>query len=205
MVMGGSPTSPIRLVARHNAILDSHTKNIFEPLRVGEVFIPFPSRDLNQTELLTADRAYLVPFFVARKLTIDRLAIEITILQAGSQARLGIYRNTPGTNRPSELILDAGLVSTAAVAVVMATINQQLGKGLYWLYLACDDAPTLKANYATFSLIGHNPADLDSGGLYATWRQNGIGIGACADPLGAGYTVLANPAPTIMLRLLSLD
>jgi len=89
---------------------------------------PLPTtRNMNQWSggqneaAMVADRLYLSPLFVARAITIDRLAIDVTTGDAGKIARLGIYAN--GTNcYPGVLVVDAGTVSVADVTVVAAIV-----------------------------------------------------------------------------------
>jgi len=90
-------------------------------------------------------------------ITVDALRIEVTGAIGGSTARLGLYYLDSLTLLPSALIIDAGTVSTAAVAKVTATLaTPQVIVGPAWIGLAvsvlggavalsCDAVPTSTA------------------------------------------------------------
>ena len=121
------------LIAAHAAILDAHTKDAFEIVRIGEYTTLMPNNKVGN-KTLAANRLYATPLIVARAMTFDRIAIDVRVADAGKNCRLGIYKN--GTNYyPGALVLDAGIVSVNAVAVVSIVIDQSLTKGIY--HLAC--------------------------------------------------------------------
>ena len=77
--------------------------------------------------------------------SLDRIGVEVTAGAANSLCRLGIYTDDKGY--PGALLLDAGTVSGASIAVLEITIDQAIGGGLYWLaYKAEVGAPTVRAN-----------------------------------------------------------
>jgi hypothetical protein len=84
----------------------------------------------------TANRMYLQPIVMSRRLTIDRLAVNhtATVAGAGSVVRLGIYANGTNGDLPGLLILDAGTIDlTTAAAFKALTMSQVLDPGIYWL------------------------------------------------------------------------
>lgn len=127
----------------HGADLDAHTKNLFEELRTGEYHITlFGGR---ATASLTANTLYALPLLVARDMTIDRIAIQVTSAgAAGTKARLGIYEL--GTNLyPGALLLDAGEVDVDGTGVLAITIDQALTKGIYFTAVVSDGTPQLRS------------------------------------------------------------
>ncbi len=188
----------------HAADLDAHMPDLFQTIRTGEYFLPLPLYNTSITGL-SANRIFATPFFVARDMTIDRLAIQITTAGAGGTvARLGIYNN--GTNLyPGTLLLDAGTVAVDAIAVVAATISQALTKGLYWLVCVTDGTPVAELYYPAWSPMGHLATDFTKTGNISGWYKNAVGIGALADPFVVGATKNQAWALSIMPRLLTLD
>lgn len=191
-------------IAAHAADLDAHMEDWGRIQRTGEYLIPIHSWQSQATAPLILDSIYALPFFVARAITIDRLAIEITTADAGKIARLGIYNN--GTNLyPGTLILDAGTVSVGANAVVAATINQALTKGLYWLVVVSDGNPSGRYQYPAWTPMGINPTNFILSRFNAGWINAAIGAGALANPFAGGGTIKAQRVPYVGPRLLSLD
>lgn len=73
-----------------------------------------------------------MPFVVPKTITIDRIAMEITVAgSAGSLVRIGIYDSSNAL--PLNLILDAGTIAGDSATFQSITINQTLVAGLYWL------------------------------------------------------------------------
>lgn len=86
------------------------------------------------TATLTNNVLYAMPFFVGKNSVLDRVAINITTLQAASAARLGIYADD-GNNYPGALVLDAGTVPCTGTGVQTITISKYLKAGFYWLVI----------------------------------------------------------------------
>lgn len=73
-----------------------------------------------------------MPFVVPKTITIDRIAMEITVAgSVGSLVRIGIYDSS--NVLPLNLILDAGTIAGDSATFQSITINQTLAAGLYWL------------------------------------------------------------------------
>ena len=187
----------------HSLVLDAHTYDWMQKIRTGQYFPPVPSVGFG-TCPVSANAITAVPFSVARTMTIDRLAIEVTVAAAaGSVARLGIYKDGVDCY-PGALVLDAGTVLVDAVAVVAAAIDQQLTKGLYWLALISDGTPWLPGVLASRinQRLGWRAGDITypSG----TFWLKAFAYAALPDPFTAGgtgmYFFLRTP-----LKLVSLD
>jgi hypothetical protein len=93
---------------------------------------------------------YLIPVNVDRNLTIDQLAINVTVAGGGgSLCRLGIYQDA--SSLPGTLLLDAGTVGTATIGLKTITVSQSLTPGRYWFAAVQQGAPTPAATYTTFT------------------------------------------------------
>jgi hypothetical protein len=78
------------------------------------------------------NRLYCYPLFIQETITIDRLSVEVTTLQASTTWRIGIY--TPDSNGvPSTLLLDAGTVDSSSGGLKTITVSQTLTAGLYYI------------------------------------------------------------------------
>jgi hypothetical protein len=90
----------------------------------------------------TVDKIYMYPIFVTKSCTFDRIGVKtLTAFAAGSKARLGIYSNKQGTRGilPDALIIDAGQVAIDVLnTIVLAVINWNLARGVYWLAYIVD-------------------------------------------------------------------
>ena len=187
----------------HAADLSAHMADSFQLLRTGNYFLPWPVNTQSGVALV-ANRLWAMPLLVARALTIDRLAIHVSTAGAASTvARLGIYNN--GTNNyPGTLLLDGGTVAVDSTGVKELSLasSQALTKGLYWLALVLDGAPTLRLVYISMSPIGQISTDF-SETPYGAWMVTQT-YGALPDPFTAGgaaqlYALCLYP------RLLTLD
>lgn len=85
---------------------------------------------------LVAGRQYYCPWWCPVSVTVDRMAVEVTTLQSGANARLGIYGTDATTGGPGALVLNAGEIDCSTTSVKELTISQALSGGtLYWLSL----------------------------------------------------------------------
>ena len=78
-----------------------------------------------------------VPFFIPKKISLDRLGIRCATTRAGSLSRIGIYNNS-SNGLPSNLLLDAGELDTSSVGFKESIINLSLNIGWYWLAANCN-------------------------------------------------------------------
>lgn len=187
-------------LADHMAILDAHTKSLAELIRVGQYFYPYPGGNTT-TNNLAADTLFTDPVWIARDMTIDRLAVAVSNAASGGESvRLGIYHN--GTNLyPGSLLLDAGEVSVATTGVKTITVDQSLTKGLYWLAVLVEGgSPVLRFIVPQYPLMGLNAALA----AYRTGWKVSQTYGSLPDPFTGGGSA-QQYVPTVFLRLSSLD
>ena len=191
-------------ISVHAADLAAHTQDWMQLLRTGEYFYPFPLY-VSSTAALNFDQLIAIPFHVARALTIDRLAIQITAaaVTAGKKGRLGIYNN--GTNLyPGTLVVDGGEVAIDAIAIVAATISQALTKGLYWLVVFISQACTVVTYRPAYPVMGQTATDFALSSAYGRWEAS-LTYAAMPTTFTAGGTKYTANNPAILPRLLSLD
>lgn len=86
----------------------------------------------NSTRVPTLNELDVLPFIVGQQETFDQIACAVTILQATSLYRLGVY-NSDTQGKPSTLLFDAGTVDCSTTGAKTITINQKLNAGLYWI------------------------------------------------------------------------
>ena len=96
------------------------------------------------------------------------------------------------------MLLDAGEMSVATTGVKTITINQQLTKGIYWLAVVSDGAPTLLGKSVLTPV--HN---LSGGDPMPGWAR-AFTYAALPDPVG-GTPSLNKYSSWVWLRLASLD
>lgn len=186
----------------HTDDLDAHTRDWWEVLRTGEYYVIAHAYLANDQIAMTANQLHAHPLIIARTMTLDRIAIQVSTLAADKSARLGIYND--GTNLyPGTLLLDAGEVSVATTGVKAATINQQLTKGLYWVVMVTDGTPSIKR----LRIYGHSVLGQTSTAL----AQSRLGwyvaftYAALPDPFTAGGTMATGNLPVVSVRIASLD
>lgn len=115
------------------------------------------------------NRLSAVPWFVSRRVTIDRLAVNITAGSGsgGSQGRVGIYADRADGygGYPGDLVSGSeGTVATDAVAFVEATVNVTLNPGLYWLvFVPQTAAPSATHLVGANQMVGHALSGLVAG------------------------------------------
>uniref|UniRef100_A0A6M3LUE7 Uncharacterized protein n=1 Tax=viral metagenome TaxID=1070528 RepID=A0A6M3LUE7_9ZZZZ len=183
--------------------LDAHIASFMENIRTGEYFPPFPTA-AGSTVTPGTNALYAMPFIVARDMTIDRLAIDITTASDSQTARLGIYNN--GTNcYPGTLLLDGGTVSLTSTGTVAVTISQALSKGLYWVAYGADSNPTLNGFLLAYPIIGYVSNDFANTSPNSHWRKTSWTFAAFPDPYPSGGVGNNSYAPAVFPRLLTLD
>ena len=140
-------------ISTHAADLDAHTRNIFEVVDTAQYICSVNATPSDAEVALVANKLYFAPLVVARKMTLDRIAIFVHTLADGTSIRLGIY-NLNATLQPSSLVLDAGVVDASTTGLKEITISQQLTKGIYALAFVSDGTPSIHSS---------------SGGGYSIW------------------------------------
>lgn len=74
-----------------------------------------------------------VPFYVPRRTTVVALALALVTLQAGAEARVGLYADNNGF--PGSLLVDAGIIDLSAGSASLretAAISTTLPPGVLW-------------------------------------------------------------------------
>lgn len=154
-------------------------------------------------QTMVADRANVSPIYIPRALTTDRIAIDVSTLKAGKQARLAIYNDTDGT--PSSLLKDYGLLSVASAVVVEIASDQVWVKGKYWVYIVCEDAAAICGHSQSEVPIFNPRGQVSTNFAFPNnGYKNVVGIGAPADPLPA-FTYANAPCYNAWFRIKSLD
>lgn len=183
----------------HTADLDAHTKNMLEVLATGEHIVPIPGIG-RATQTLAADRLYASILIVARDITVDRIAIEVTVGGAGgTKARLGIY--SVGDNlAPGALVDDSGEVAVDSTGVKAITIDQALTKGIYYTALVTDGTPTIRRATPYWSPMGFAGTNFD---IILLGNYRSFTYAALPDPFGIPTT--ESWMPLVLLRVKTLD
>ena len=74
------------------------------------------------------------PLYIATTTTFDRIGATTVAVTTAGTLRVGIYSDPGNTGAPTDLVLDAGVISyTAGNTAYEITINQTLNPGWYWL------------------------------------------------------------------------
>ena len=187
-------------IETHRAVLDAHHRHHQEILRTGNYYTSLADCEHSGLAVaITADRLYAIVCPIPRDITIDRIQIHVQAPSgAGTRARLGIYNN--GTNLyPGTLLADYGAVLTDAAVAVEIVINQALVKGIYWLAILAEAAPTLYVSAEGLNIVGRTLSYRHFG----SWRAVQA-YGALPDPYPAGAAE-ANEMWRVAFRVLSLD
>jgi hypothetical protein len=201
----GFLSNVIARLVEHTADLDAHTYNPWEVLKTGEYMLTWGlGGPTTSATIAIADRlSATYPVVVSRPVTIDRLAIKVTVAAtAGKKARLGIYRF--GANcYPGALVKDYGEVAVDSTGIKVIDFDQALSKGLYWMVFISDGTPTCIHCYNSPSPLGPRSSDLNYK-MHAFYKL-AVGYGALPDPFPAGATMAADGFPAVFPRLKSLD
>lgn len=185
----------------HAVDLDIHTLNPLDTLKTGEYYSSINSGGANFA--LAADRLFGMLLVVARDITVDRIAIEVTVADAGKVARLGIYND--GSNLyPGTLVVDGGEISVAANGIITATISEALTKGYYWVAIVSDGTPTIRGYGTGEGVIPQlGPTSTNFSETVRAARAVRA-YGALPDPFTGG-ALSPGWLPKILLRIASLD
>ncbi len=173
---------------------------------------PAASPPATSTTGPAANILFALPFIVPRRQRFDLIEVEVMTAGAGSNIRLGIYRDD-GNMYPGALLFDSGNLSAASTGTKSATITssvQIFQPGLYWLtYENSATVPQIRmlntgAANPWHAVLGFNSAgDTNSQGLGWTVAHT---VGALPNPYTAGATVrnsssaAATPLPAIGMR-----
>lgn len=142
-----------------------------------------------------------VPFWVANKLTIDRIACEVTTAgTAGATVTLAIYNST-SEDFPASLLLETSAIDSSVLGVKESTVSFTFSPGLYWLALVSKVANcTVRSLPSTL----HLPPIASSTfiGQAATLEANCYNTTGVSDVLPSNWssTVVGAGAPKILVR-----
>lgn len=192
-------------LASHEADHDAHMFSLHDLMRVAQYIMPVPAAEISDTTL-AADRIYALPFVVARNITIDQLAIDLTTGSNTDKCRMGIYED--GTDLyPGALVKDYGQadVEVADQGIVAIAADQALTKGLYWLVVVSDAGISCRYLQPAWTGLGmyHGAGNFQY--RAAQWYKDAVGIGALADPFESGATLYRARVPMVCPRLKTLD
>ena len=150
---------------------------------------------------LTTNYLFLIPFFTPVSISIDRIAINVTVAgAAGKKARLGIYEDD-GKVYPRKLLLDAGEVFVDTTGLKEITINETLRGGkLYWLAIVTDGAPTLRiASYAScLSIFFGLDSTLGTSWSLLYWKSFTYAV--LPDPFPSGASAVYSDSHVVFIR-----
>jgi len=102
----------------------------------------------SETATVTLDYLYAIPFFVPRRVKIDRMGNYNGTLSAGDEYRLGIYAPTSaGDLYPGALLLDSGVIDGSASEWLPATVDVTLNPGnCYWAVAIFKQSKSVRCN-----------------------------------------------------------
>lgn len=170
-------------IEEHSAKPDAHTKDIFEVVRTG-TYIPSPLASvyrLASSRALSANRFYAYAYPITRKRTIDQIFVHVASAAAGKNLRVCIYADD-GNCYPGELISSGGVVNLDTSGLKTVSLNLTLEKGLYWITVISDGAPSLYSTTTHMGIIGSTANGYDT---YAGWNvSNAYGEAPSSFPSG---------------------
>ena len=106
-------------------------------------------------------------FAINENVTLDRLAINVSVAGTNTTYRLGIY-NADTSGNPSTLRLDAGTVLGTTTGVKELTISHALPKGVYYLVVARQNTSIGTVQ----RLLGQNQSWSEFKATVASWFPN---------------------------------
>ncbi len=134
-------------------------------------------------------RLWATPLLVPRRMTIDRLLVNIVAAQASGLVRLGIYRSNADSD-PGDLVVDGGTVDASTTGDKTVTVDEYLSPGWYWGAWEMNDGGITMRGRAVgsgFSLGWTNGGNQPLMNLYVTHT-----FGALPDPFGTVTSYVAN-------------
>jgi len=180
--------------------------------RAGRFYAAAP-RAPSSTATLTADTLYGIPFPVASWAAIDRIAVEVATLDAGSAIRLGLYAESLTVRgEPGVLLEDLGTVSGATTGMKELAVSptRNLAPGLYFIGVIASSVVIALRAYdinASEGLQGlgwpGGTADLQAAQANAMWKGADAANDEAAslpDPFPATPTATLGRAIAAVLR-----
>lgn len=140
-------------ISVHAADLAAHHRNIWELMVTGDYYPSLLIADeIPNPTAIVADTLYAVPYPLPVEQTFSHICIQITTGVAGN-VRLGIY-NDNGSIAPGALRLDAGTIDCTVAGVKEIASAMTLPKGIYWLAMVSDVAPSTYLSSKNLALMG---------------------------------------------------
>ena len=163
------------------------------------------------TVTLAADTLYGIPFDIHGDTPIDRIAFEVTTLDAGISIRLGLYAESLTVRgEPGVLLEDLGVISAGSTGIKTGTVSptRRLGPGRYFVALIAGSAVVAFRAYltGTSAELGWpgGAADFQAASLNTVWRGATGGndeASALPDPFPATPTAdLSTAYPAAIFR-----
>lgn len=191
-------------LADHMSQLDAHHYAPLLVVRTGEyTTFPLAAGHMTGNNSLVANTLYAAFLYIPRKITVDRLAVEVATAAAGKSIRLGIYHD--GDNLyPGSLALDAGAVATDTTGIKTAVVDQQLLPGRYWAVVLSDGTPAVYGDNLHPNPLGIPATDFHSAAHRGWAVAQTYGALPAAFPTGGSF-VTNLFIRCVALRVASLD
>lgn len=159
----GSPLTRKATAAQVATYVDGTlSRSAYPPIIVANYYRGYGQTASNSaTSGSCAQLTALYPIFVDRALTLDRLAVSVTTLEAGSTARLGIYSLTNGS--PVNRVADFGTVDCSSTGIKTASGSQAVGPGWYALAVWVSNHATVRFKTNGFGLNAFLGDDFSAG------------------------------------------
>ena len=153
------------------------------------------------TTSFTKSRLYLHPLFISESITIDRLAVECTLLALSTTFRIGIY-NSDSNGVPTTVVLDAGTVDTTSTGLKSITVNQSLSAGLYYVAGVLQGGST-SPEMRSYSNFNGNWSPVANTSQATTTRNNLFYVESVTGslPSFSGGLVLSGAATRVQFRI----
>lgn len=128
--------------------------------RMRNGFYYGPGGSVSSSVTSTINRLFALPIFIPRRVSVDRIGVNITVAAAASSvARLAIYADIDDGmgGLPGALVTGSdGTVDTDSTGFKEATIDVTLNPGLYWLaYVAQGGTPNTGALTSNSQMVGY--------------------------------------------------
>lgn len=144
------------------------------------------------------------PIYIAKTTSLDRIGINTVTVTTAGTVRLGIYSTSTSTGLPSNLVLDAGVVSfsTNNTAHEISLTGVSLTPGWYWLSSVLQSGSSTFVGYTTYAVnsytTGMTSNTTTTGQLSNVYMSNGISgalPSTVTNPVFEGYS-----CPSVFVR-----
>jgi hypothetical protein len=157
------------------------------PLKFGSggIYSNIPIGAPGNTQALTANTIFLMPFIPANSFTTSNLFINVTTLSAGSNARILIYSHSSTNGLPNTKLYESANLDCSTSGIKTVTTTQTFTAGtIYWLGIYSNGTPTLTS--ATVS--SHYQIGMDSNGSQYTSITQSTAFGSAPSTFGTSHT-----------------